>query len=167
MDNRQKMIHDTCSYIMEQIPDAAMRKYSLRISDDILLEDGMVCSFGCYPHCRPNDLWGIKDGIRYSLIYNQVPVCKIVWKFDIAISMGVDDILNIFKDDTIIDIYLILSGGEYARYSTYKSERMMGAQCEIFERFGRSIYVYASNKTDINIIQVHVTRTIQSILNGG
>ena len=166
MDNRDKLIQDTCLRIMGQIPELCRTKHSLRISDDIVLENGRI-SMICNTEISNGGLV-IERYMRYILKHNSVLDCLIVWKMYIQLSSY--HILNLFKDDTIIDIYILSPNDEYAHYYICDKEY---ATCELF---GKYIYITSSRCTDymtnyipytMTISEIRITRTIESLLMGG
>ena len=155
---------DIQSYIMEYIPDVIQMKHSLSISDDILVENGILTSLGIESPMRymaiNSDIEYVKEVIPQLLMDGKTLMCRITWNTNVVISSAY--ILNLFEDDTICKIHIQSDEDECAIYQIFdiKDQKVllniMGWKLEVFERFGRNI------RLDYHLILIHMPRKLLS-----
>ena len=162
-----KSIDNACSYIMDQIPDAMKRKYSLNISNNIL-ENGTLFSFGSKFILFTNDLPSNRDDIYLLLKRGYVLEYTISWNLAIPILIFTDDIINLFEDDTIIEVTLVLTNGAHHVYKSHESVHALYKSDRLYKRSGKVIYEYSkSHQINVMITELVIKRTIESVLHGG
>ena len=175
MDNMQKILYDTYSSAIEQIPEMIKRKYSLQIMDDIF-DDGKMVIVGKYvlEEWREIDdmktyLYNYIDGcIRDLSICNIKIVCGIEWIFTHPILMN-DHILDLFRDDTIVYILIFFENKLIAEYTTSTTHtNRISRPYIINDKLGKSIYIRKRYNIDFaKTDKLHVMRTIESLSLGG
>ena len=160
-------INDTHSYIMKYIANAVFVKQVLQISDDIILRDGKILCIGCN---ESFDTRGICDNILNgadTFIYDTIrtggiPTCKIEWYIQDPIFISSDYILDLFEDDSILEIF-VFAGHGYTQY-------VVSTECytdNIFKRFGKTICSLLCGSSNGNAEKIIIERTLESIIRGG
>ena len=163
MCTREKMIIDN---IIGQLSDLRERKYPLRISDDIFLDNGMIYSICGY--CISENFTNIKLGIHNALEFDESPSCSIIWKIYIPQLITNNYILNLFIDDDIKCIVIMSVDNRSVCYSICDTREH--ATHELFGKYIRLFSIddiTANNISQMYISEIRIVRTIDSLLLGG
>ena len=170
MDSMQKILYDTYSSAIEQIPEMIERNYSLQIMDDIF-DDGKINAVGTYLAKEGFEIDDIKiylyDHIRIHIhdlsILNMKILCRIIWIFNPILMMN-DYILNLFRDDTIVYIQIFFGNEMIAEYGTSNILKPY----IISDQIGKSICIHKRYDTNFpKMDELHIIRTIESLSFGG
>ena len=150
--------------MIKQISELVREKYTLRISDHVVLENGEI-----YSVCGITVDHMMERRMPYALglDINNAPPCVINWKLTTPLSIYDDDILNLFNDTGIVSIKIIMKDEDEDNIIYKVCNDKEQATCE---RFGKYISIYPSYqmiRSNMNISKIQICRSLESLLMGG
>lgn len=98
--------------IMNKIPMLVIKYYKLRISNDILLENGVMHQISNHrvsnnKNQLTEDFLHIYEHIFNELLLGIFPTCLIKWEIPVLITMTIDNITNLFQDKDVRAVSIV------------------------------------------------------------
>ena len=164
------MTDDCYSHMIEMIQHAIQITYTLKISNHILLENGIITRF--HNILVSNNITHIRNYIYRSLMSGMIPICTVMWLIDDPILITSDHILDLFKDNTIINICIGSSDAQSIYYdicdpNSIEMKDYICSRGHYQKRFGKIIRIHTTHNVYIYASEIHITRTTASLLLGG
>lgn len=113
----EDLIEMVTEAIMYRIPELVIAYHKLRITDKILLEDGVIQQISDQRVSRTRSelreqFLQIYEHMLVQLMSGSFPVCVISWEIHDPITMTMDIIINLFKDEDIhaISVLCLMPG---------------------------------------------------------